>query len=393
MKISCNSRHWVKYQLKFLSLILISAVHSTASAQFNFTLDLMLAKNQTASTEKCPECAGVIRTHTVAPSDQPLSLSPPVRPEPLDSKLAPLARAMTSRSSVGLLVLQGNQVLYEGYTDGVSGQTGLVSFSRAKSVISLAVGKALCDGKISSLDVQAQSLAPELSETVYGRAKISSLLMMASGAATGLPHGETVPGETVRWLQGVKSQLQTLKEYKSEALSPFSKTAEGSFKYKNQDTSALTLVLQSVYAGKTSDWFDELVWKPVRAESPVQWALDKDGVPIGPSFFVASTRDWGRLGLYINQTLRGENQESCLRDYLRQATSRLISTGNQQFQGYGYQMWTNNYRNRTGEIVWFRGVGGQLVALHPRSNSVLVYTSLNDSITDQVASAFVNLVN
>jgi CubicO group peptidase (beta-lactamase class C family) len=393
MKIFRHSRHWAKCQQKFLSLILISAVHSTASAQFNFSLDLILGKNQTASTEKCPECAGVIRTHIVAPSDQPLSLSPPVRPEPLDSKLAPFARAMTSRSSVGLLVLQGNQVLYEGYTDGVNGQMGLVSFSRAKSVISLAIGKALCDGKISSLDVQAQSLAPELSETVYGRAKISSLLMMASGAATGLPHGETVPGETGRWLQGVKSQLQTLKEYKSEAVSLFSKTAEGSFKYKNQDTSALTLVLQSVYGGKTSDWFDELVWKPVRAEAPVQWALDKDGIPIGPAFFVAGTRDWGRLGLYINQTLRGENQEACLRDYLRQATSRLISTGNQQFQGYGYQMWTNNYRDRTGEVVWFRGVGGQLVALHPRSNSVLVYTSLNDSITDQVASAFVNLIN
>ena len=393
MKIDRQSGFWAKYLQRLLSLGLCIAVHSTASAQFNFSLNTLLGKNQTVSTEKCPKCAGVIRTHVVPPSDQPLALIAPTEAPSANPKLEAFASAMAAPSSVGLLVLHGSQVLYEAYTDGVTGLTGVVSFSRAKSVISLAIGKALCDGKISSLDLQAQSLAPELSDTVYGRARISSLLMMASGAATGLPHGETVPGETVRWLQGVKSQLQTLHEYKSESFTLLSKTAEGTFKYKNQDTSALTIVLQSVYGGKTSEWFDELVWKPVRAEAPVQWALDKAGMPIGPAYFVASTRDWGRLGLYINQTLRGENQETCLRDYLQQATSRKMATGNSLFQGYGYQIWTNNYRDRASDIVWFRGVGGQLVALHPSSNSLLVYTALNDSLTDQVANAFLNLVH
>lgn len=391
MKKDHHSGFWAKYSQIFLYLGLGITAHSNASAQFNFPLDSILGKS--ISTEKCADCVSVTRTHIVPPSDAPLALSPSSDPPSANPKLEAFSRAMAARSSVGLIVLRGTQVIFEGYTDGVNGQTGVVSFSRAKSVISLAIGKALCAGKISSLELQAQSLAPELSDTVYGRARVSSLLMMASGAATGLPHGDTVPGESVRWLQGVKSQLQTLHEYKSEAVSLFSKTAEGTFKYKNQDTSALTLVLQSVYGGKTSEWFDEMVWKPVRAEAPVQWALDKDGVPIGPAFFGASTRDWGRLGIYINQTLRGENQESCLRDYLKQAISRKASTGNSLFQGYGYQMWTNYYRDRVSDIVWFRGVGGQLVALHPPSNSVLVYTALNDSSTDQVATAFVNLVH
>jgi CubicO group peptidase (beta-lactamase class C family) len=391
MKLDHHLAVWAKYLQIFLSLGMGISVHSTASAQFNFQLDSILGKN--ISTEKCQDCTSAIRKHVVAPSDAPLKLFPPSDPPSANPKLEAFSRAMTSRSSVGLLVLRGTYVIFEGYTDGVNGQTGVVSFSRAKSVISLAIGKALCAGKISSLDLQAQSLAPQLSDTVYGRARISSLLMMASGAATGLPYGDTVPGESVRWLQGVKSQLQTLHEYKSEAVSLFTKTAEGTFKYKNQDTSALTLVLHAIYGGKTSEWFDEMVWNPVRAEAPVEWALDKDGVPIGPAFFGASTRDWGRLGIYINQTLRGENQESCLRDYLQQAVSRKNFTGNSLFQGYGYQMWTSYQRDRSSDIVWFRGVGGQLVGMHPASNSVLVYTSLNESVTDQVATAFVNFVH
>lgn len=196
----------------------------------------------------------------------------------------------------------------------------MVSFSRAKSIISLAIGQALCAGKIPSLEVQAQQLVPELAQTVYGRAKIKSLLTMSSGAATGLPHGDTVPGESGRWLQGVKTQLKTLQDYPDEAIPLFAKTGEGVFKYKNQDTSALVLVLLA-------------------------------------------------------------------------ATRRQVSTGNAQFQGYGYQIWTHFHRDRVGDVVWFRGVGGQLLALHPPSNRVMVYSALNDSVTEQVAAAFVNWVH
>ena len=284
------------------------------------------------------------------------------------------------------MLLEGKNVIFEKYYPNVERETPVISFSRAKSITSIAVGKALCERKISLQDPVSKYI-PEVKDNVYGKAKIVSVLSMSSGASTGLPHGDVVQGETSRWAQGVKSQLDTLLQYDAVFLS-----GEGTFKYKNQDPSTIGIVLDRVYNKGIEEYFQKNVWETIRAKSSATWMLDKASVPISSSYLIATTGDWGRAGLYVNSILRRDTNDECMFNYFKDATSLQKRTDEKQFQGYGYYFWTNQLMDRKNEIIWMRGVGGQLVAMHPGTNKVMVYNSLNGSNADEVATAFVQWV-
>ena len=74
----------------------------------------------------------------------------------------------------GVLVFEG-----VGSGKGVTPQARFASYSMAKSVTALAVGEALCAGRIKDLTDKAEDYAPQLKGTPYGESAVRDLLMMA----------------------------------------------------------------------------------------------------------------------------------------------------------------------------------------------------------------------
>src|SRR3954447_22843346 len=83
----------------------------------------------------------------------------------------------------GLLVIKDDKVLFERYQYDRRPEDRLISHSMAKSIVSIAVGMALAEGKIASLDDPVSNYEPKLAGIPYGETSIRNLLRMSSGVA------------------------------------------------------------------------------------------------------------------------------------------------------------------------------------------------------------------
>lgn len=82
---------------------------------------------------------------------------------------------------MGLIVVKDGVIEVERYQYDRKPADRFVSHSMAKSITSIAVGIALAEGRIRSLDDRADQYAPALSSTRFGDTTIRNLLRMASG--------------------------------------------------------------------------------------------------------------------------------------------------------------------------------------------------------------------
>jgi CubicO group peptidase (beta-lactamase class C family) len=81
----------------------------------------------------------------------------------------------------GLLLIKDGEILVERYQYDRNASHRFVSHSMAKSIVSLAVGIALSEGKIRSLDDAVAKYEPKLAGSPYGETSIRNLLRMSSG--------------------------------------------------------------------------------------------------------------------------------------------------------------------------------------------------------------------
>ena len=98
--------------------------------------------------------------HALKPSDVP-------KPLQTSQNIALNGRIKMASSDIearvfSVLVLENGEIAHENYANGAKAESQLNSYSMAKSFTSLAVGEALCSGKIKSLDDLAVIYVPEL---------------------------------------------------------------------------------------------------------------------------------------------------------------------------------------------------------------------------------------
>ena len=81
----------------------------------------------------------------------------------------------------GFLLIKDGEMLAERYQYDRKPDNRFVSHSMAKSIVSLAVGMALAEKKIASLDDTVAKYVPKLAGNPYGETTIRNMLRMASG--------------------------------------------------------------------------------------------------------------------------------------------------------------------------------------------------------------------
>jgi CubicO group peptidase (beta-lactamase class C family) len=91
----------------------------------------------------------------------------------------------------GLLLIKDGQILVERYQYDRTASNRFLSHSMAKSIVSLAVGIALAEKKISSLDDTVATYVPKLAGSPYGETTLRNNLKMSSG----VPFNEVYDGK------------------------------------------------------------------------------------------------------------------------------------------------------------------------------------------------------
>jgi len=260
-------------------------------------------------------------------------------------------------NTAGIIVIKDGSVALERYALGNTEDSRWISFSVAKSVVSMLLGAAIKDGYIDNVDEKVTAYLPRLKNSSYDDVSIRNVLQMASGVAWNEDYADP------------KSDVNTYPWYDVIALFDFLGDKEhvaapgDKFTYNSAETELVGSLVRAAIGNNLSTYLAEKIWQPLGMESNANWLL---GVPgggeIGGCCISATLRDYGRLGLFALHNGRLADGTEVLPDgWMRQSTSASAA-----FDGYGYLWWLNS--DGTYEA---RGVFGQIIHINPQQNIVI----------------------
>jgi len=275
--------------------------------------------------------------------------------------------------ATGLLLIKDGEILVERYQYDRAANNRFLSHSMAKSIVSLAIGMALAEGKIASLDDTVSKYVPKLAGSTYGETTIRNILKMSSG----VPFNEVYDGKD----DLTKFNIERYRGGSIDALRLFNtrEAEQGArFHYASAETVNLVLVLRAVTGVPLSEYLTSRLWQPMGAEQDATWVKLPDGTVAGAGNFNAILRDYGRLGwLLANDGAIGSKQ-IVPKDYLLEATDwhrqpDAFRPGRATpYFGYGYQFWLFPGEKRRFALL---GVYGQAIFVDPGLKLVMVLTA------------------
>jgi CubicO group peptidase (beta-lactamase class C family) len=324
------------------------------------------------------------KANLLAASDKPMRLprsdsEPPFRWESNGRRNLTVDDYLARQRIMGLMIIKDGVIQVERYQYDRTPDQRFLSNSMAKSIVSLAVGLALEEGKIASLDDRADRYVPRMGGTLYGETTIRNLLRMSSGAR----FDERYDGkdDLERWgsavvRDGVEEAAKIITEREAPQGTRFS--------YASAETEVLAAVLKGATGMNLSEYLGPRLWQAIGAETPALWRADKRGLERAAGNFNATLRDYGRLGIVLaNDGVRPddpEHRQIIPREYLQDATDwRRAPEAFRPFKatpyyGYSYLFWTFPTQKRRFAML---GVYGQMIFIDPQLKLVMVQTAAN----------------
>ena len=306
---------------------------------------------------------------------------------------------LASTAARAIALLDGPTIVFAGYKDPATEASLFFSASISKTVTSLAVGQAICHGKLS-LDDRAADRIPELAGKALGRATVRDLLRMASGAATPSNPGNAssgnimTPEQARQWRSGQLDLVGVIAEDRVAAArrGVFSDYGPGEhFDYKNTDPLALGLMIAAATGVSYAEWVQKTVFEPAGIQGPGWISQNLRRQALADSGLRLRMEDWARLAWWVR---RSSTPPDCFGGYLRDATSTQIANGSSRasrrtapsFAGYGYLIWTEN--EVAPDTYWAVGAGGQRIGWNTRNDRMLIAFSNVENWMGELSALF-----
>lgn len=320
----------------------------------------------------------IFPTHAVAAGNAP-------RPLPLAAKAPdwPFIQAyLDSHPATGLLVLKDGQILAEHYQYGRVAEQRFTSFSMAKTVVAMAVGIAIAEGRIGSIDDPVDKYEPALADSAWKGVALRQVLNMASGVRFDETYDKAdtdIARLSRTWTRQQGTLLNGLRDLKERDGAPGER-----FHYVSAETQVLTQVLLRATGRPLADYVGDKLWTPMGAEADAAWVVDAAGVEAGYCCLSARLRDWGRLGQLLLDRGQRDGRSIIPAAWIDAATTVRAADGHllprraTPYFGYGYQTWI--FPDNLGFALL--GVRGQAVYVNPRLRLVMVQTAVWPSSSD-----------
>jgi CubicO group peptidase (beta-lactamase class C family) len=273
----------------------------------------------------------------------------------------------------GLLIVKDGEILLERYQYDRMPTHRFVSHSMAKSLVCLAVGLALADGRIASLDDKVSKYVPELAGYPYGDTSIRNILRMASGVQfKEVYDGHDDLSRFVR-IRGSRGAIEALQAFKVREAEQGAR-----FHYASSETVVLALVVRAVTGKTLSQYLTERLWQPMGAEADATWVRDISGLEAALGSFNAVLRDYGRLGVLLANDGAIGGKQVLPKGFLLEATdwhkqpAQFAPGRATPYFGYGYQFWLFPGAKRRFALL---GVYGQSIFVDPELKLAMVITA------------------
>jgi CubicO group peptidase (beta-lactamase class C family) len=146
------------------------------------------------------------------------------------------------------------------------------------------------------------------------------------------------------------------------------------FSYQSCNTQLLSMIIEKASGKSLSDYASEKIWKPLGAEHPALWSLDKsNGIEKAYCCFNSTATDFARIGQLVLDSGQFNHVRVVSKSYLAMATqpaTYLKDENNDSCYYYGFQFWLLTHKGN--KVVYARGILGQYIFIIPSLNAVVV---------------------
>lgn len=203
-----------------------------------------------------------------------------------------ISEGAKASNSDAVLVMRGDDVLLERYSKG--GPRAIETMSVTKSVVALAIGALLDDGKLDSLDTPVHAFFPEWKQGRKQSITVRMLMDHTSGLQNNVTTDEIYPASDV-------VQLALAAELSHDPGKHFS--------YNNKATNLLAGIVEKATGEPMDMYVQRRLFAPLGIE-PGGWFKDKAGHPHGMAGLQLTARDAAKLGRLVLD--RGRHRDQVL---------------------------------------------------------------------------------
>ena len=276
-----------------------------------------------------------------------------------------------------LLIARDDTILFEHYQYARTDTDRFLSQSMVKTIVGMLVGIAVSEGAIHSIDDTASVYVPELAGTEYGATPLRALLHMSSG----VKFVETYkPGDDNSKLgrallgRNAPGAVAAVSQFETRDAPPGTR-----WYYSSAETEVLGLVVSRAVRMTLADYLSTQIWQKLGMEADAAWATDPTGQEVAYCCFVATLRDWARIGMLLANDGAWHGQQIVPRQWVIDATTvapdeAYLAPGyHGRYTGYGYQLWLLPRGHRTFSFI---GIHGQRMFVDPDAKLVMVQTAV-----------------
>lgn len=335
-------------------------------------------------------------------SEHPYSYSKNINPS-LESikinysnKQKSLSDFVKSTNTSSFIIVQNDEIIYEQYANGYDEISVNTSFSMAKSVVSLLIGKAIENGYIKSVQDPIANYIEEFKNKEIGTTTIEDLLLMRS---------KIVYNEHKFLWFGDNSLTYWHDNLRKLALNhtELTKKYDDNFHYNNYHPLLLGIILERSTGVTVSEFFEREIWQKIGAEHDASWSLDskKSGFEKMESGINFRAVDFIKIGSMVLNRGYWNGMQIIDSDWLDLSTLCSFPINNSEYEnsflsgkniGYKY-MWYSLPSNQEGYDIIAWGKSDQIMYISPANNTVLLRTGKTDGGVSDWVKTLKNLIS
>jgi len=292
-----------------------------------------------------------------------------------------LSEFVKCTDTTSFLIVKNDEIVYEAYANGYREDSVNTSFSMAKSVVSLLIGKAVEDGYIGSVTQPISNYIREFRGLEIGETTIEDLLRMRSG----ISYRE----EKFLWF-GDDTLTYWHSDLRALALShtQWSDDGQNKFHYNNYHPLLLGIILERCTGVSVSEYFGREIWRKIGAEYDASWSLDSDesGFEKMESGINFRAVDFIKIGSMVLHDGFWNGTQVIGKDWLDRSTLCEIPIDGSEYDnsflagkniGYNY-MWYCTPSAQSGYDIIAWGKSDQILYISPANQMVILRTGKTD---------------
>lgn len=263
--------------------------------------------------------------------------------------------------TASLVVIKNGKLLHEQYWNGYNQLSKTNSFSMAKAVTVMLLGKALEERKIKNIDQKFSEFYDEFKQKEFGKeVTLKNLAQMEAG---------------LNWDENYKNPfLPNAKAYygRSLAKATFSRNFKEEpgtrFEYQSGSTQLLGFAVRKALNQSLASYLSEKFWIPLGMEQNAEWSVDDSGMEKTYCCIHSNARDFARLGQLFLDNGKVNGVQILNSDFIEQ----MRSPTEKSKDIYGMGLWINN--DNPVRHYYFLGLQGQYIIMIPEHQMVIVKT-------------------